>query len=120
MAALTALTLVVVGCGGSEDGAAVPDAPLVDAVVRVGVIDNTFRPGRVDVAAGTTVEWRNGGRNPHDVVPIDTFGWGIEADAFAPRGVYRHRFTEPGIYAYYCSLHGTETAGMGGTIVVAG
>ncbi len=30
----------------------------------------------------------------------------------------RSAFDEPGEYAYYCTLHGTETAGMVGTIRV--
>lgn len=121
MAGIAALTLLVTACGDGADDAAEPDAPLVDAVVSVRVLDNTFRPERMDVAAGTTIEWTNGGRNDHDIVPVDTEGgWGVEPDAFAPQDVYRHRFTEPGTYAYYCSLHGTETAGMVGTIVVTG
>jgi plastocyanin len=27
-------------------------------------------------------------------------------------------FTEPGIYAYYCSIHGTDVVGMVGSITV--
>ena len=120
MAGVAALALLALGCGDGEDGAASSDTPLVDTVVGIRVLDNSYRPARLDVAVGTTIEWTNRGRSDHDIVPIDTFGWGVEPDAFAPRDVYRHRFTEPGIYAYYCSLHGTETAGMGGTIIVAG
>lgn len=119
MAASAALTLLVTACGGSDDSTDT-EAPLVDAVVDVRVLDNTYRPARLEVELGTTVVWTNGGRSVHDIVPTDTSGWGVEPDAFAPGDVYRHRFTEQGTYAYYCSLHGTETAGMVGTIVVAG
>ena len=28
-------------------------------------------------------------------------------------------FTEPGVYDYYCSIHGTTTAGMVGSVTVA-
>ena len=120
VAGLLAVALVPTGCGdGDSTAEPSPDVSLVDTVTVVGVIDNTFRPGRIDVAAGTTVEWTNGGRNDHNVLPVDTFGWGVEVEDFAPRDVYRHRFTAPGIYAYYCSLHGTATKGMGGTIVVS-
>ncbi len=124
IAGLLAVALVPAGCG--DDGARAadpepePEVTLVDIVEPVVVLDNTFRPGRTDVAVGTTVEWRNGGRNDHNVIPVDTYGWGVEVEDFAPRDLYRHRFTAPGIYAYYCSLHGTATKGMGGTIVVAG
>jgi plastocyanin len=106
------------GCGSTDAGA---DAPLVEGVTEeVGVLDNTFRPEQVTVSAGTEVVWDNGGRNDHNVLPVEGDEWGVEADDFAPGDVYRHRFTEPGTYAYYCSLHGTTTAGMVGTIVVTG
>ena len=71
-------------------------------------------PRRSSVAAGTEVVWENGGRNDHNVLPVDGDDWGVEADDFAPGDAYRHRFTEPGTYAYYCSLHGTTTAAWSG------
>ena len=120
VAGLLAVALVSTGCGDDGARAAEPEVTLVDTVEPVVVLDNTFRPGRIDVAAGTTVEWRNGGRNDHNVIPVDTYGWGVEVEDFAPGDLYRYRFTAPGIYAYYCSLHGTATKGMVGTIVVAG
>jgi plastocyanin len=112
---LAATALGLAGCGSDDP------VTLVDGVVEeVGVLDNTFRPDRLEVAAGTEVEWRNGGRNDHNVLPVKGDAWGVEAEAFAPGDQYRHRFTEPGTYAYYCSLHGTTTKGMVGTIVVTG
>ena len=113
-AALTPLT----ACG-SGGGAA--EVTLVEGVVKeVAVLDNTFRPEEVEVAAGTEIEWPNGGRSNHNVLPVEGDEWGVEAEAFVPGDVYGHRFTEPGTYAYYCSLHGTTTKGMVGTIVVTG
>jgi plastocyanin len=110
-----AIATALAGCGGGDD------VTLVEGVEReVGVLDNTFRPGEVEVAAGTEVVWENGGRNDHNVLPVEGDDWGVEADEFAPGDVYRHRFTEPGTYPYYCSLHGTTTAGMVGSIVVTG
>jgi plastocyanin len=126
--ALGVVALVSVGCGDDGEpagkasaGGAGPTPSLVEGVVEpVGVIDNTFRPGSVEVATGTEVEWTNDGRNDHNVLPVDGDDWGVEAADFAPDAVYRHRFTEPGTYHYYCSLHGTTTKGMVGTIVVTG
>ena len=54
------------------------------------------------------------------MLPVEGDDWGVEADDFTPGDDYSHRFTEPGTYAYYCSLHGTTTKGMVGTIVVTG
>ena len=118
LAALLALSVAgLAACGGGDDDPVV----LVDGVTaEVGVIDNTFRPEQIEVAAGTEVAWQNAGRNAHNVLPVDGDDWGVEADAFDPGDTYRHRFTEPGTYAYYCSLHGTTTKGMVGTIVVTG
>ena len=35
-----------------------------------------------------------------------------------PKATYSHVFDQPGTYAYFCTIHGTATAGMIGTIVV--
>ena len=49
-----------------------------------------------------------------------TQDWGVDIAEFAPGDVYQHVFTTPRTYAYYCTLHGTATAGMVGTVVVTG
>ena len=92
-------------------------APTGGSVV-VEAIDNTFRAETIEVAPGTEVRWENRGRNEHDIVPVAD-GWGIEVGEFDPGDTYEHVFSTPGEYRYYCSLHGTETAGMVGTVVVS-
>jgi len=88
-------------------------------VVEVLAIDNTFRPETLSVEAGTEVVFVNNGRNAHDVRPADgSDGWGVAADGFEPGDRYSLVFGAPGTYAYYCSIHGTATAGMLGTIEV--
>lgn len=105
----------VAACDGDQP------VPLVSGVTKVvSAVDNTFRPVTLEVAAGTVVSWTNGGRHAHNVVPVDGDGWGVAAEAFAPEDEHRHRFTEPGTYRYYCTLHGTTTKGMVGTVVVTG
>jgi plastocyanin len=89
--------------------------------VTVQVIDNSFRPPELDIAAGTEVVFENRGRNDHNVLPKgDPTGsaWGVQKEQFAPGASYSHVFTEPGTYAYYCSIHGTDAVGMVGTITV--
>ena len=117
--ALTAVLTVaaaaglVAGC--SDDG----DVELVEGVtVEVDALDNTFRPQDVEVQAGTEVLWTNVGRNEHDVAPAEGDDFGVDADAFAPGDTYSFRFTEPGEYSYFCTLHGTAQAGMVGSITV--
>ena len=117
MVVVAGVMLVSAGCG--DDGAA--PVTLVEGVTAdVQAIDNTFRPAESEVAAGTEVVWANDGRNEHNVLPVEGEDWGVEADAFTPGDEYSYRFTEPGTYDYYCSLHGTTTKGMVGTIVVTG
>lgn len=84
--------------------------------VLVGGRDDFFQPEIIRVAVGTTVEWRNVGRNPHTVTAVDgSFDSGI-----MDRGAeYEHTYATPGIYPFWCTLHGTKDgAGMAGTIVV--
>jgi plastocyanin len=116
LALLLALMAAPAACGDTAD-----DVTLVEGVeVEVGVLDNTFRPATIEVAAGTEVVWENGGRNDHNILPVEGDEWGVDAAAFGPRDTYRHRFTEPGTVDYYCSLHGTTTKGMVGSVVVTG
>src|SRR5918998_2168864 len=107
--------------GGEGDaGGEVPgDVVVVEGTaVSVASIDNTFRAQNIQVRPGTTVTWTNDGRNEHDVLPTEGDAWGVEVEAFQPGASYEHTFTEPGVYPYYCSIHGTTTAGMIGTVVV--
>jgi plastocyanin len=114
----------------AEDGASASEQTTADAgatstaatstgvVVPVVALDNTFRPQTVEVHVGDTVSWENRGNNDHDVLSVETGKWGAEVTDFAPGDVYTHVFTEPGDYAYYCSIHGSAHAGMTGTITV--
>jgi plastocyanin len=107
--------------GGAGDDGGLPDDLVVmdGTAVRVSSLDNTFRVENIQVAPGTTVTWTNDGRNQHDVLPVEGDAWGVEVGAFEPGDSYEHTFTESGVYRYYCSIHGTTTAGMIGTVVVA-
>jgi plastocyanin len=109
------------GAGDSADDAEPPDDLVVmdGTDVRVSSLDNTFRVENIQVVPGATVTWTNDGRNEHDVLPVEGDAWGVEVEGFQPGASYEHTFTEPGVYHYYCSIHGTTTAGMVGTVVVA-
>ena len=87
-------------------------------VVPVVALDNSFRPQALEVHVGDAVEWENRGNNEHNVLSIEGGDWGVQVTEFQPGDVYTHVFTEPGEYAYYCSIHGSEQAGMVGTITV--
>ena len=95
-----------------------PTAPNGE-VVEVRSLDNTYRVADVEVEAGTEVLWVNGGRNDHNVLPVEeSQAWGIDTEDFAPGDEYRYLFDTPGTYLYYCSIHGTKTVGMVGSVTV--
>ena len=102
---------------------AAPDADFEDLTGKAKVVvqarDNSFVSQYVTVSAGTEVTFDNRGRNPHNAVPVDEGAFeGIDTEALQPGDAGAVVFDEPGDYAYYCTLHGTETAGMVGTIRV--
>ncbi len=110
------------GSDGEGTDADLPEDLVVVEGTEVAVqsLDNTFRAQNIQVQPGATVTWTNDGRNEHDVLPVEGDDWGVEVEDFAPGAEYAHTFEEPGVYDYYCTLHGTTTAGMIGTVVVAG
>ena len=124
---VVAASVFATGC--ADDGprpvvAGQPDLPAATVddtsapvrTVTVEAIDNTFRPDRIEITPGTEVVWVNRGRNDHDL--MTEFGFGVTAAAFGPGEEYRHVFTEPGEYPYYCTIHGTPEIGMIGSVVV--
>jgi plastocyanin len=121
--------ILAAGCGGSSKDVQPSEfGPVVDLrakatgeypEVDVAVKDNDFVPSAVRINPGTTVHWTNEGRSPHDLVPADASqGFGVTAAKFRPKAVYEFKFTAPGVYRYYCSLHGSKNHGMIGEIVV--
>ena len=96
--------------------------PANGVTVDVRSLDNSFRPETLEIEAGTEVRWINGGRNEHNVLPVDEVAdlTSFRADTadFAPGDEYAYVFDTPGVYPYYCSIHGTQDVGMVGTIVV--
>lgn len=89
--------------------------------LEVLALDNNFIVQHVTVEAGTEVRWTNNGRNDHNVLPADdpeATDWGAPTEDFAPTMTYSHVFDAPGVYFYYCSIHGTPSAAMFGSVTV--
>lgn len=112
-----------VGCGDDEEPAAedtIPDATLLEGDrVDIDAVDNSFQPEAARIAAGTEVTWTNQGQNTHNIIPVDDGDdFGADDADFEPGDTVSSTFDEPGVYRYYCSIHGTATAGMPGVIVV--
>ncbi|HTK13047.1 MAG TPA: cupredoxin family copper-binding protein [Xanthobacteraceae bacterium] len=87
-----------------------PRAAAADA--KMLTIDNfTFGPSSVTVAPGTTVTWTNRDDIPHTVTSTTKL---FKSQALDTGDTFTYTFTQPGTYAYFCSLHPHMT----GTIVV--
>jgi plastocyanin len=92
--------------------------------VDVSAVDNNFVPAAIRINPGTTVHWENDGRSPHDISaadPTQPFGtkkFGVDASKFVPHAEYEYRFDKPGVYRYFCRLHGSKDLGMIGEVVV--
>ena len=72
-----------------------------DSVAAV-VQDFMFRPARLEIAAGTTVVWTNGGQVAHSVTAEDgSFDSGL-IDVGARRGI---TFSRPGRFPFHCTPH---------------
>lgn len=120
-AVFVAIFLAGCGFGGVAHKAPSKD---VDAIVKMGFMD--FQPNLVTVRRGDTVEWRNTSVVMHTVTG-DPQKAGRPGLASVPSGaspfnsgnlkagrIFKHTFTVPGTYKYYCEIHD----GMTGTVVV--
>jgi plastocyanin len=69
------------------------------------VIDNfTFRPARLEVAAGTKVTWVNRDDLPHTATS-STRPRLFDSGTLDTDEQFAHVFTAPGTYDYFCALH---------------
>ncbi len=78
------------------------DLPTHSSPNQVVVENFSFQPGTLTVAPGTTVTWVNHDDEPHTVNENNkTFKSGtLDTDA-----KFSYKFTSPGTYSYFCSLH---------------
>jgi plastocyanin len=83
-------------------GAAVPARPRPSPTVRASMKQLVFTPRRIEIAAGTTVSWRNDDPLPHTVT-ADDGRW--TSGIIDPGATWRRRFDRPGTYAFHCDPH---------------
>jgi amicyanin len=75
-------------------------------------IDNfSFGPQTLTIPAGSTVTWTNRDDIPHTAVSTDG---AFKSKVMDTDEKFSHTFTNPGTYAYYCTIHPKMT----GKIVV--
>jgi len=89
---------------------------------------SAFSPDTIEIKAGETVLWKNTSTKVHTVtadpkqakdpkhVELPSGAEPFDSGKIKPDGTYRHTFTKPGRYTYFCIPH--EKAGMIGHVVV--
>jgi plastocyanin len=85
--------------------------------ITIHIRDNSYSPANIAIEDGTTVRWINDGRNDHNVTAAKKSDY-FESGNLKPGRSYVHRFSEPGTFGYYCTLHGTPTSGQHGALAV--
>ncbi|MBD0320385.1 MAG: cupredoxin family copper-binding protein, partial [Gemmatimonadetes bacterium] len=71
-------------------------------VTKAGIRNLAYTPARIEIAAGTTVEWTNSDALPHTVTAADR---SFDSGLIEPGRSWRHTFTAPGTYNFACTPH---------------
>lgn len=113
-----AVTLLVAGCSDDEyDDGTGPQA-CTPGAAQVCMTATTFNPATVTVTAGTTVQWLNTSGLTHTVTSVGGSSEIFDQSVASGSGGFSRQFNTAGTYHYYCTIHGTPTSGMRGTLVV--
>jgi plastocyanin len=113
-AATVTLAASLAACGGSDADSA-DGATEADSGTEVVLKLVAFKPGQLEVQAGTKVTWKQQDPGTHTVTSgtVEQGTAGVTPkpdDAFDSGGLatdetFEHTFEEPGTYSYFCSLH---------------
>ena len=70
--------------------------------VKASMKSIAFQPGRIEIAAGTTVAWTNDDAVEHTVTAVDR---SFDSGNIAPGATWQYTFTKPGTYQIFCVVH---------------
>ena len=106
LAALVAAT----ACSGDNGDGGTGPPPEGDILVE----NNDFDPSSLEVAQGASVVWAwSSGGVTHNVTFDDGEQSGNRSD-----GTYTRTFAAAGTFPYHCTIHGSATSGMRGSVTV--
>jgi plastocyanin len=140
--AVLVTAVVVVACSSSGSGSqrggssrrrstttSTHPLPAAGTTVEVLVRDNIFTPFNLRIRPGVQVRWRNDGFSPHVITASDPkqdfhgaggVPFGVASEHFREQQLYTFTFTRPGVYDYYCSIHGLPHQAMHARVTVVG
>ncbi len=94
-----------------EAPGSVPTGPVTGPLTKSTMQGLQFAQPVLEIAVGTTIEWKNEDPVPHTVTADDG---GFDSGMIEGGQVWRYTFTRAGTYAYHCTPHPF----MKGTVVV--
>jgi plastocyanin len=109
----TTLTLLFGPTASAQDGAA---SAATGQTYKVRIVDFDYRPSRVTVNVGDTVQWTNSARTNHTATHENRRVF--DSLVLEPGAAFSHTFTETGVVRYFCMLHPWMTAAV--TVVRSG
>lgn len=71
--------------------------------VEIKIVDYSYSPAKLTIAAGTTVKWENEDGVGHTVTADNGE---FDSGTMSKGDAFEFTFTKPGTYAYYCKPHG--------------
>ena len=97
-------TLILVGATVTVSAAVGPASATrpSETVVAAEIKDAVFAPARIEIAAGTTVEWTNRDPMQHSVVARDS---SFDSGLLDPEQKYSRTFDAAGTYELFCGPH---------------
>jgi plastocyanin len=87
------------------------------ASATVSIGDNFYSPATVSIAVGDTVSWANTGQAQHSATANNgSFDTGV----FGPGSSRSQKFTSPGTFRYFCTVHGPVQSGTVRVLAASG
>jgi len=110
------MACMVAGCSSSQNAPTSPSvAPTINTDANSITIENfAFNPATLTIKPGSKVSWTNRDGVDHTIVSDSGSPVLFKSEALATGASFSFTFTQPGTYAYYCSIHPS----MKGTIIV--
>jgi plastocyanin len=107
IALVGAIPLVGCGSGGGTDSTSASSSGAASAAPSkpqaVTIVDYTYKPAEITVAAGTTVEFTNQDSTPHTATSKQSGAF--ETGSIDTGKSAKVILDKPGTYAYFCAFH---------------